>query len=423
MQHFLLSRSSILNKSSTQKISSPIIIPVLLAAALACVNPLGGNSPTNVETIVAATLQALTAPAPDAGVTPPPSTPSLLPHSMCFLNNDSAGLAQVYRLDKDGKTVTQLTFEPAKVESYDVSRVDGSVVYVSNNQLLLIHADGGNRRLLLDGGPIDQNNPYLTSIGFPVFSPNNQTIAYGNGGLNFYSLGTGQFNHVVDNKFADRGGGLIIPMELYWPEYYSEDGTKLIVTISHYEGATAAIYYPNGGQLLHLNNPAGEWICCGETEWTADGSAFYAANSTTGMFIGGLWRVDAATGNITTLLTGSAETDPANLAEEPYPAPDGQLYFFFVSMPNADHNEFFDRVPLQLVRSAADGITNRTVLRPETFQLMNEALWAPDASFVIVANAPIQDVYEGGAADLYYTDGQKAMVPLVPFAMEMKWGP
>ena len=29
---------------------------------------------------------------------------------------------------------------------------------------------------------------------------------------------------------------------------------------------------------------------------------------------------------------------------------------------------------------------------------MNEALWAPDASFVIVAEAPIPDVYQGGAA-------------------------
>jgi len=26
-------------------------------------------------------------------------------------------------------------------------------------------------------------------------------------------------------------------------------------------------------------------------------------------------------------------------------------------------------------------------------------------------------------AELYYTDGQKAVVPLVDFAMNMKWGP
>jgi hypothetical protein len=54
---------------------------------------------------------------------------------------------------------------------------------------------------------------------------------------------------------------------------------------------------------------------------------------------------------------------------------------------------------------------------------MNEALWAPDASFVITAMAPIRDVYQGGRAELYYTDGQQGVISLIPFAMEMKWGP
>jgi len=54
---------------------------------------------------------------------------------------------------------------------------------------------------------------------------------------------------------------------------------------------------------------------------------------------------------------------------------------------------------------------------------MNEALWAPDASFVIIADAPIQDVDQGGLAELVYTDGQKGVISLVDFAMNMKWGP
>ena len=402
-----------------QKVRTFLGLFVLTAAALACANPTEGNGPAGVETIVAGTLAALTAPAPNPG----DSGSSLLPHAMYFLNNDKTGIVQVFRLEKDGTTITQITFEPAKVEDYDVSRLDGSVVYVSNNQMLLVNTDGSDRRLLLDGGPKDENNPYLTDIRSPVFSPDKQTIAYGNGGLNFYSMASGQFNRVVEDEILDRGGGLLVPMALYSPESYSADGTRLVITISHYEGATAAIYYPNGSQLVNLKNPAGEWICCGRTEWSADGSAFYAASSTTGMFLAGLWRVDAATGNITTLLSGAYNTDPADLAEEPYPAPDGQLYFFLASMPNAGHEEFVDRAPLQLVRAALDGVTNRTVLRPETYELMNEALWAPDASFVITAMAPSRDVYQGGAAELVYTDGQRPIHPLVPFAMEMKWGP
>lgn len=93
----------------------------LLALMLACANPISGITPANVETIVASTFAALTAPAFDVSATPQPLTPGLLPHSMYFLNNDSASLTQVYRLEKDGKAVAQVTFEPAKVESYGVA--------------------------------------------------------------------------------------------------------------------------------------------------------------------------------------------------------------------------------------------------------------------------------------------------------------
>ena len=398
-------------------------IIALIAAMLACAYPVSGTAPAsaNVETVVALTFNALTVPAPEAGVTPLPSTVSLLPHSMYFLNNDGAGLAQVYRLDKDGRTVTQLTFEPAKVEYYDVSLVDGSVAYVSNNQLLTVNADGSNRSMVVDGGLRDENNSFLTSITNPVFSPNGETIAFGYKGLNFYSIISGQYNNVLENQIDTLDGGFSIPRELYWPEKYSADGSKLIITLGYYEGASAAIYYSNGNALVRVTGGENALICCGDTEWTADGSAFYAASSTSGMFNAGLWRVDAATGNVTTLLLGSFDTNPADVASTPLLAPDGQLYFFYASLPNAD--EFINRPPLQIVRSAPDGVTNRTVLRPETYENMNEALWAPDASFVIAAIAPIPDVYQGGAAQLVYTDGQKGVIPLVPFAMEMKWGP
>jgi hypothetical protein len=53
---------------------------------------------------------------------------------------------------------------------------------------------------------------------------------------------------------------------------------------------------------------------------------------------------------------------------------------------------------------------------------MNEALWAPDASIVIVAYAPMEEVYQGGQAEIVYLDGRPSVV-LTPFAQQMKWGP
>lgn len=397
----------------------------LLAAfmAAACAAPIAGgeDQPSSVDqvaTIVASTMQALPPDAP-AGAPPKPESPtSLLPRSLYYLGSDDAGLTQVFRIERDGATTRQVTFEPANVTSYDVSAVDGSVAYVANNQMLLIHADGSGRRVLVDGGAVDVNNPYLSNVVNPVFSPNGRTIAYGHQGLNFYALDTGVSNRVLENMMDDLGNDLFIPRELYWPEKYSPDGTKLLITLGYYEGASAAVYYPAGSALVRLNGGEGALICCDQTRWAADGAVFHSASPAVGMFNSGLWRVDAASGQVTTLFTSNYETASFNYADEPYLAPDGRLYYFFL----ATNSELNTRAPLQLVRSAPDGVTGRAILRPETFELMNEALWAPDASFVVVAFAPIQDVYFGGQAEVTYLDGRPSVV-LTTFAQEMKWGP
>jgi len=397
-------------------------IPALLIAALACANPLPVvPAQPNVETVVAATFQALTAAAPAlATATLAPEPASLLPHSLYFLNNDNAGLVQIYRLDREGEAVSQVTFEPTRVDDYDVSLVDGSVVYVSNNQMFMVDASGANRRKLLEGGTIDENNPFLTRLSNPVLSPDGQTIAYGYKGLNFYSTATGQSNRVLEDQI-NVSEGYSFPGELYWPEKYTADGSKLIITLGYMEGASAAIYYPNGNALVRLNGGEGAMICCGNTELAADGSAFYSASASIGMFNSGLWLVDSSTGAVTTMINGDAGNGTFNFASAPHPAPDGQLYYFYANQLGLD--EFGSSPPLQLVRSALDGVTGRTVLRPETYANINEALWAPDASFVIIAEPPIQDVYYGGIPVLVYTDAQKGTIPLAEFAMDMKWGP
>ena len=396
---------------------------MLALAVMACGLPSGNgdeegpSSPDDVATIVASTLQALTPVVADAP-TGAPVPARLLPHSFYYLGNDNAGLTQVFRIERDGRTTRQVTMEPAKVETYDVSPVDGSVVYVSNNQMLLINADGSGRRLLVDGGAVDQNNPFLTSVSNPVFSPNGKTIAYGHNGLNFYALDTGVSNRVLENQLDDQGNNFIFPRELYWPEKYSPDGTKLLITLGYYEGASSAVYYPAGNSLVRLKGGEGALICCGAEAWVPDGSSFYSSSATTGMFNSGLWKVNASDGVVITLFTSNFDTSLFNYAGNPFPAPDGQLYFFF----HTSNTEIMMRPPLQLVRSAPDGVTGRTILSPRTFELMNEALWSPDASFVVVAMAPIADVYYGGRAEIVYLDGRPSVI-LTPFAQSMKWGP
>jgi len=399
----------------------------LSTAILACALPIP-SAPQNIATVTPpfSPDQVGTAVAMTLTGVAPGSTPStdgsagLLPHTFYYLSKDPAGLTQVFWIERDGTTQHQITSEPVDVSDYDVSLTDGSVAYVANNQLLWINADGSNRRIILDAGAVDPNNPFITNISSPVFSPDGQTLAYGYKGLQLYTVSTGQSNLVIENQIDDAGGGLFVPRELYSPERYSPDGTKLLITLGYYEGASSAVYYPATSALVRLEGGEGALICCDDTEWSADSSSIYAASPTMGMFNSGLWRVDAATGEVTTLIQGDAGGGNYNAADEGYLAPDGQLYFFFATVPSPEG--VFGRSPLQLVHSAPDGVTGRTVISGEDFQLLNEALWAPDASFVIAALAPAQEIYQGGQAEIVYLDG-KPKVVLTPSAQQMKWGP
>lgn len=423
------------------KIFRPLIVfCTLTVLTLACALPVPSASqpapgsgtmipspdPNQVATAVAMTLTSL-APAPAMPTVPVPTSASggsttLLPHTIYYLATDSAGLLQVFWMEQDGKTRHQITSEPGNVSDYDVSPVDGSIVYIADNQLLYVQSDGLQRRVLANGGTVDQNNPFISTISDPVYSLDGRTVAYGYKGLQIYSFATDKSQLLLKNQIDDAGNGVFVPKELYSPERYSPDGSKLLITLGYYESASSAMYDPATKALTRLDGGEGAVLCCGDVEWSADSASIYAASPTVGMFNSGLWKIDAATGKVTTLIDADAGGGNYNLADEAYLAPDGQLYFFFATAPLSPQEGAITRSPLQLVRSAPDGVTGRTVLSQQDFQLLNEALWAPDASLVVAIFAPTREVYVGGQAEVVYLDGRPNVV-LTPFAEQMKWGP
>jgi hypothetical protein len=136
-----------------------------------------------------------------------------------------------------------------------------------------------------------------------------------------------------------------------------------------------------------------------------------------------LWKVDAANGAVTALTPASAGDGNMMLAYlvfEPYLAPDGGLNFFSAKIPEATGPS--RHVPMVIVRTRPEDIINNwTILRGDMFDLVNEALWAPDASFVIVVSAPNENHVTGGQAQIVYFN-EILNVPLLNYAENLKWG-
>ena len=399
-----------------------VATPLALAAAiLACASPLAPNTLVPAETGVALTLQAMAAaatPAPsDTPAPSPTAVPDVLPHDLYFINRDSGGLWQVFRIDADGQTLHQITFEPLSVDAYDVSPTDGSIAYITNNQLYLADAAGAGRRMLIDGGPVDENNRWTNSVGSPVWSPEGQTLAYSHGGLSFLDPGTGAVNRVLQNQI-DTSPGFPLVKEIYAPRAYSADGSKLLVDIGYYEGGTYGIYLPANNALVRFQRADGGIVCC-DVNWIPDGSGVYITSPSLGMVESGLYYADAATGNVTALLPGALPDGTYNFAYAAQVGTDNRLYFFFNNLPQIPVES---HTPLYLVRSGPDGVTDRTQLLPDAFPNINEILWAPDASLAILVITPNPDASSGGEARAVYPDGRPSII-LTSFARDLRWSP
>ena len=197
----------------------------------------------------------------------------------------------------------------------------------------------------------------------------------------------------------------------YYPSDWSPDGTQLLM----------GVYFPVGeGGYLAVKDMAGGNVteitqaCC-EASWSADGAAVIIAGGTQIQdAILGLWRANPHTGEITALISPSEQTG-SPLVTAARQLADGSIYAFLTITKDPSF-EGKDKVTPQRVR--ADGAF--APVRKEGY-LLADALWAADASGVMVADAGDSPANGSGRLSWLPLDGGPA-VALAGHGSLMRWG-
>lgn len=303
-----------------------------------------------------------------------PATPALaeLPSSLYYLRSvdSQTGMGQVYRLAKDGTTNNQITTEIEGVTEFDVSPVDGSLIYRTGRELVLVDSNGDNRRVL--AGSVD---PWLA---WPRWSPDGQTIAYSNNGIYFYAVATEEYTLILEDDESNK----------YSPRDFSPDGSKLLIYVKSKGSSYLGIYTIASHLLLPLqpSEPEKYRLSASPSSWSIDSNHIYisdwiSAGGPSIMRIPGLWRYNTdGTGMALLPVVDGDGTSIFNKAAAPWRDATGKIMYLF-SPPETGIDPYS---PFSLVRADADGVSNRVVLRPETFHVTDASLWAPDGSAVII---------------------------------------
>ncbi|MBN2388184.1 MAG: PD40 domain-containing protein [Anaerolineales bacterium] len=285
----------------------------------------------------------------------------LLPAPL-YLLSEQSGTRQIWRLETDAATLTQISFENEPVRSYAQSPADGRLAFISQTQVLLTDRNGAGRQVIAN----------LDEEAWPsglAWSPDGNYLAYANLGIHIYATAAGEDRLLV----VDEREGLPGSTAIYNPLAWSPDGTSLLVFISGYESASLAVLSAEDGEIL-ASAPLSSMYA-----WQAGGPAFYLASAEYAMMVGidpGLYRVSGLE-EVQTVI-GDA------FVWWPLQRTDGQLAYFASRPAGFEVADW----AAYLYTAAPDG-SGETLLRSPPLlldpQSFFNASWVPDGTAVLIS--------------------------------------
>lgn len=360
----------------------------------------------------------------------------VLPAPVIYLGVEDVPVApgkqNLWRLEVDGVTATQITDEVMPITSFGVSPKDGAIAYTTfdENDLVRIDADGSNRRVLVDGPdlssqPRDDEWARATNANV-AWSPDGTQIAYGYGGINIISAEGGEPRILLADKIVTVSGRASQESRYYKPLAWSPDGTKILAMEGYgIEGSGYAVVSVESGEVTSLGSAV---VCC-DPGWSLDSQSFYFSSAVFGMIAPGLWQADATTGEVTTLIRGMETAslpdvtgEPMSLIQSAQQLVGGHLYAFtgFGTYDELFRDEEGNEVApeLTMTRISSDG-SEVEPLRSDAYAL-GQALWAEDASGAVI-NVMVGEAYPSGTL-LWLASDDSGPVVLGGRGFQPMWG-
>jgi hypothetical protein len=386
------------------------------SAAQSAATPQPTAAPTSAPRPTAAPAPAIAAPA-TATAAPQPTAAAaaatLLPAPVYLLDD-----GQIWRMERDGQTRHQLTFESSDIYDFDIGATDNALAYAvgDGEERTIVLLDRSGRTELIRGpvwGP--QIAPSGEQIAIQI-EARDDAIQSGrpqvfDNGVWLIERAGGRPQLLQASEPIRADGNLIESARQYSPRAWSPDGSQLLMGVYFPigEGGYLAVKDMAGGEVTQINQ-----ACC-EASWSADGAAVIIAGGTQIQdALLGLWRADPHTG-ATTELIGPSEQAGSPLVTAARQLSDGSIYAF-LDISKDPSFEGKNKVAPQRVQ--ANG--SFAPVREESF-LLAGALWADDASGAIVAD--MGDNLENWYGRLSWLplDGGPA-VALAGRGSVMRWG-